>query len=353
MTGDRARTAPIGAVTLRDVAERAGVSSATASRALAGNPRPMDAALRQRVLDAAADLRYVSDGPARALARKQTSLVGLVVHDVDDPYYSAIASGAMEVARDRGLLMMMASAYRDAALQLDYVARLRAQRARAILLAGGLEDARAALAEELEAFTAQGGRVVAIGADDLGVDTVTVPNESGAREVARHLHAAGHRRIGVVAGPPGLQSARQRRHGFLDELSALGVTVPDDHVEPGDFTRAGGRAAALALRRRAPQLTAIFALNDAMAVGVLAALRDDLGLVVPADVSVAGFDDTPVAQDVTPALTTVHLPLIDMGRRAMALALDPAGEGPRRSEVAVHLVERSSTGPVRVPHAAP
>lgn len=334
-----------GPVTLRDVAERAGVSSATASRALAGSTRPMDAQLRQRVLDAAADLRYVSDGPARALARKQTSLVGLVVHDVNDPYYSAIASGAMQVARDHGLLMMMASAYRDIGLQTEYVARLRAQRARAVLLAGGLEGSgEAGLVDEVRDFVAQGGRVVAIAADGLDVDTVAVPNEEGGRRVARHLHAAGHRHIGVVAGPPELQSARQRLTGFVQELASLGVEVPPEHVVPGDFTRVGGRWATLELADRAPVLTAVFALNDSMALGALAALRD-LGRSVPGEISVVGFDDTPVAEDVTPALTTVHLPLIDMGRLAMELALDLSEDGPRRSEVDIDLVQRASTGP--------
>lgn len=338
-----------GAVTLRDVAERAGVSSATASRALANSPRPMDARLRQRVLDAAAELRYVSDGPARALARKQTSLVGLVVHDVNDPYYSAIASGAMEVARDHDLLMMMASAYRDIDLQTEYVARLRAQRARAILLAGGLGDGDdSGLRAELHAFADQGGRVVAIAADGLDVDAIVVPNESGARAVARHLYAAGHRRIGVVSGPPELQSVRQRLRGFLDESASLGVAVPEDHVVAGDFTRAGGRAAARTLARRVPDLTAIFALNDSMAVGVMGALRDELGRDIPGDVSVVGFDDTPVAEDVTPSLTTVHLPLIDMGRKAMELALRSSDDAPRRVEVDVRLVERPSAGPA--PH---
>lgn len=340
------RAAP---VTLRDVAELAGVSSATASRALGNSPRPMDETLRQRVLEAAASLRYVSNGPAQALARKTTSVVGLIVHDVDDPYYSAIASGAMAVAREHDLLVMMASAYRDAVLQADYVSRLRAQRARAILLAGGLGpgDDRAGdprLADEVAAFTAQGGRVVAVSSRGLDVDTIAPGNESGAREVAHFLHGLGHREIGVVAGPATLVSAQDRLRGFRDECARLGVAVPGRQVVEGDFTREGGRAAALRLFEEAPGLTAVFALNDAMAAGALAAVRDDLGRDVPGEVSVVGFDDTPTARDVVPALTTVRLPLVEIGRSAMELALDTGLERRRRLDVPSELVVRASAG---------
>lgn len=328
------------AVTLRDVAERAGVSAATASRALGNGTRPMAEELRQRVLAAAAELRYVSNGPAQALARKTTSVVGLIVHDVNDPYYSAIAAGSMEVAREHDLLVMMASAYRDPVLQADYVSRLRAQRARAILLAGGLAAPDQRLQEEIAAFEAQGGRVVAISSRGLDTDTIAPGNESGAREVAHFLHGLGHRRVGVVAGPPMLVSVQDRRRGFLEESARLGLEVSPDHVVEADFTRDGGRAVAVELLDRHPDLTAVFALNDAMAIGALAAARSR-GFEVPDEVSVVGFDDTPSAVDVNPPLTTVRLPLVDIGRQAMELALKPA-RPPRRIDVPSNLVIRAS-----------
>ncbi|HEY9410897.1 MAG TPA: LacI family DNA-binding transcriptional regulator [Jiangellaceae bacterium] len=347
--GHGGATRPGGPVTLRDVAELAGVSSATASRALGNSSRRMDDELRQRVRDAAAQLRYVSNGPAQALASKTTSVVGLIVHDVNDPYYSALASGAMTVAREHDLLMMMASAYRDPALQAEYVSRLRAQRARAILLAGGLDtgdDSR--LADEVAAFAAQGGRVVAVSSRGLDVDTIAPGNEEGARQVARHLHQLGHRRVGVIAGPPTLVSVQDRLRGFLDECTRLGVTVAPDHQVEGDFTRDSGRIAVRRLIERAGDLTAVFALNDAMAVGVLAGVRDDLGRQVPHDISVVGFDDTPSAVDVTPALTTVNLPLVDIGRQAMELALEDGVARPRVLDVPGRLVVRGSTAQLGV-----
>lgn len=339
-----------GAVTLRDVAERAGVSSATASRALGNSERPMNEQLRQRVLEAATELRYVSNGPAQALARKTTSVVGLIVHDVNDPYYSAIASGAMEIAREHDLLVMTASTNRDVAVQADYVSRLRAQRARAILLAGGLDQGHdAALAGELSAFADQGGRVVAISSRGIDVDTIAPDNEGGGRSVAELLHRLGHRRVGVVTGPPSLVSVQDRLRGFLDEGGRRGIDVDNSQWAQGDFTREGGREATLRMFAESSDLTAVFALNDLMAVGVLTALREDMGLVVPRDVSVVGFDDTPSALDVSPQLTTVRLPLVDIGRSAMRLALEEEGTGSRKLDVPSELIERASTAPAAAP----
>lgn len=333
-----------GSVTLRDVADYAGVSSATASRALARSTRPMDETLRQRVLDAAAELRYVSNGPAQALARKMTSVVGLVVHDVNDPYYSAIASGAMEVAREHDLLVMMASTHRDAARQADYVSRLRAQRARAVLLAGGLdEEGDTRLSEELLAFTEQGGRVVAISSHALDFDTIAPANEEGGRHVARLLHRLGHRRVGVVTGPTQLVSVQDRLRGFLDEGGRLGIDVDNSQWAQGEFTREGGRSATLQMFESAPELSAVFALNDLMAVGVLQALRDDLGRAVPDEVSVVGFDDTPAALDVSPSLTTVRLPLEEIGRSAMTMALETGRAERAELHIGCELIERSTT----------
>ncbi|MFE2933973.1 LacI family DNA-binding transcriptional regulator [Streptomyces sp. NPDC059278] len=341
-----ARPRPSSAVTLQQVAQDAGVSLATASRVLSDSDRNVTQELQERVLEAAARLRYVSNAPARALVQSTTSIVGLVVHDVNDAYYSAIAAGVMEVARDHKLLVMLAGTFHEPGLQAEYVARLRAQRARAVVLAGsGFTGANPALAQELEAFAAQGGRVTAVAHQDLPVDTIMPGNREGGRAVAEHLAALGHTEIGIICGPLALVSVQERLHGFLERAAELGVVVQEHHRVEADFTREGGRAAAVRLFRRSPGITALFALNDAMALGALAALRDDLGRGVPSDVSVVGFDDLPVAGDVTPALTTVRLPLEEIGRRALLLALGDATASPRTLAVPSRLVVRASTAP--------
>jgi LacI family transcriptional regulator len=341
---------PVGPVTLQDVADTAGVSRATASRVLNGSSRVVGPELADRVVRAAKSLRYVSNAPAQALARATSTVVGLIVHAVDDPYFSAIAAGAMRVATEHDLLTMMASTFRDPDREIDYVSRLRAHRTRGLLLVGsGFTDPSIAdrLYEEISAFAAGGGRVACIGDHSIPFDTVLPENRRGAEQAAKLLLALGHRRIGVVSGPPELTTVAHRLAGFLDTLRAAGVEVPERAVVGGDFTRDGGYAGMLELAQRMPEVTAVFALNDPTAVGVMAALRDELGRRVPEEVSVVGFDDVPAALDVTPTLTTVRLPLEEMGERAMRLLLDAPGHAPRTVRIKAEVVARASTAPPR------
>ncbi len=326
---------PGSAVTLQQVAAAAGVSLATASRVLHGSGgRKVAEALAERVTTAAAELRYVAHAPAQSLARSRSTVVGVLVHDIADPYFAAIAAGAMGVAREHDLMVLVANTFRDPGLERDYLARLRAQRARAVLLAGSAFVGEP-FAEEVAAFTDSGGRVAAIGAHGTGIDTVLPDQYGGGRLVAEHLVAQGHREIGVITGPAGLATVAQRLAGFTS-------VVARPQVAAADFTREGGRAAAHELLLAHPGLTAIFALNDLMAAGALAALRE-LGRPVPAQVSVVGFDDLPVATDLTPGLTTVRLALSDIGAQAMRLLLDDEPGG-RSVPAAAELVVRESTG---------
>lgn len=341
--------ATTGAVTLSSVAERAGVSLATASRVLHGSGgRAVGDALRARVFAAAQQLGYVSNGPAQALARASSSVVGLVVHDVADPYFSAIAAGAMRVARAHDLMVMVAATFRDPELELEYLARLRAQRARAVLLAGsGFTDPgyTSRLAAQIEGFERQGGRVALVGQHGVPADAVLPGHREGAAAAARYLWELGHRRIAVVCGPLALETVAHRLDGIREALRGLGADLSERDVVEADFTRSGGRTATLELLRRNPAVTAILALNDLMAAGALAALREERR-AVPAQVSVIGFDDLPQAADLHPALTTVRLPLEEIGERALRLILEEEpGLAPRAVPVPATLVVRASTGP--------
>jgi LacI family transcriptional regulator len=331
-----------GAVTLKQVAAEAEVSLATASRVLhRSGGRDVRGALAERVRASAQRLGYVSNPHAQALARARSGTVGLIVHDVTDPYFAAIAAGAMHAAHAEGVMVMMAATFREPGLELDYLNRLRAQGARGVLLAGsGGTDARLGgqLAQAVDAFVREGGRVASIGArPDTAVDAVVPANAAGARLALEHLRGLGHRRIGVISGPDTLLTVR-------DRLAGVG---PGVRVEAADFTREGGRAAAhRLLADGAERVTAVLALNDLMAAGALAAAAQ-LRLAVPGDVSVVGFDDVPFAVDLSPALTTVRLPLRAMGEQAMRLLLtaDPQAPHGGRVELPTELVVRASSGP--------
>lgn len=337
--------------TLQQVADAAGVSLATASRVLNGSTRTVNPALSEHVREVAARLRYVSHGPAQALARATTSLVGLLVHDVNDPYFSAIAAGAMRVARERDLLVMVANTYRDPALELDYITRLGAQRARAILVAGSppVDPALAGpLRERLLDYRHGGGRVVAVGDQGPEIDAVLPANEQGARAAARHLVGLGHRQIGVITGPRGLLTIADRSEGFRAGLmEADGAAV--GHEIEGDFTRDGGYRATQRLLAEHPEVTAIFAMSDVMAIGALAAVRD-AGRRVPEDVSLVGFDDLPICGDLVPALTTVRVDTEGIGEQAMRMLVAPPADAEGEGRAVVHsateLIVRGSTRPV-------
>jgi LacI family transcriptional regulator len=334
---------------LLDIAEAAGVSLATASRALAGR-EGVSPELAERIRELAVSLGYVPNAHARALAGAAPPTVGLIVHDVADPYFAEIAKGVLRVADERQLMVLINQSERQPATELARIRSLRANRAGSIVLAGsGYVDSaeEAEAAAELLAFRSAGGRVALIGRHGIPVDAVLPDNHTGGRTAARHLLELGHRRIAVVAGPANLTTVADRLAGVTAEASAWGLD-PDD---PGDlaveydaFSRDGGVAATRRVLERTPAPTAILALTDVMAMGALAMLRE-AGRNVPGEISVMGFDDVPVAADLAPALTTIRLPMAEMGAIALELTLRPPATRPRRRRTGHELVVRDSTAP--------
>lgn len=321
------------------------MSVATASRVLNGSARSVGPELRDRVLAVASDLHYVPNAHAQAVARRSSTMVGLVVHDIADPYFSAIAAGVMRTAAEHSLAVMVGSTQRRPDLELDYVSMLFSQRPRAVVIAGSRSTEPGhtqRLAEQIEAFRESGGRVACISQSALGTDTVEPQNRAGAQALARALVQLGHRRFAVLAGPPDLVTARDRAEGFIDAVMAAGTPPEDVTAINGAFTRDGGYAAVSELADGGLRASCVFAVNDVMAVGAMAALRER-EIRVPEDVSVAGFDDIQTLRDVVPALTTVRLPLEEMGLRAATMALDGReGDRPRIVHIRGEVIFRDS-----------
>lgn len=343
---------PRSKVTLQDVADRAGVSLTTASRVLNEGSRRVGPELADRVNQAVAELGYLANLQARAVATGQSTMVGVVVHDIADPYFAAIAAGLIEVADAQQLLVCMSPASAGEAAERAYVALMRAQRARAVILIGSRSDdvaARDALRAELAAFTRSGGRAGCVGQHLLDVDTILPENAAGAQALAQAMVGLGHRRFAVLAGPPGLLTARDRLDGFRAGLAAWSVPLDAARVVHGPFTRDGGyQAMSTILAAGEPWPDCVFAVTDMMALGALSRLRAG-GLRVPADIALAGFDDIATLRDVYPPLTTVRLPLKRMGELAAGLVLaQPAHasqETPRVIPVPGEVILRDSTAP--------
>lgn len=334
------------ATRLIDVAERAGVSLATASRSLAGRDGVSEP-VAERVREVARELGYVANLHARTLAGGSTSVVGLIVHQIEDPYFAEIASGVIRVANERGMMVQICHSARDPENELRQIRTLIANRVRAIIVAGsGYIDSavHAEVADELAAFQASGGRVAVIGRHLMRADAVLPDNEEAGAAIAEHILSLGHRRIALASGPRNLTTITDRLDGINRALRAAKLPASKIPVVYADFTRDGGREAAEKIMADHPDTTAIIALNDAMAIGVLAALRAR-GIDVPGEVSVAGFDDVTVAADLAPSLTTVRLPMTAMGESALEMALKDPSTKPRRKHTGHELMARDSTGP--------
>lgn len=337
------------AVTLKDVARLAGVSVPTASRVLSGSKYPVVEELRLRVQAAAVELDYVPNAQAQGLLRGNTGTIGVLVGDVGDPYFSEIVNGIHERATAANLLVTICHTERDPKRELGYLRMLQSHRAHSVILAGsGIDDEkyRAGMRTRIGSFQAAGGRVVAIGTPVVDVDRVLVDNREGGRRVARYLSDLGHRRFALISGPQSLASSRERYEGMKEVLGGVGAQLVVHHGPP---SRDEGYRAAGELLTRYPDLTAVMGSADQMAIGALAYMRD-VGLRVPSDISVAGFNDIAVSRDLVPSLTTVRLPLREMGALALEIALAGTDVDDHRSterRLGIELVVRDSTGQAR------
>jgi LacI family transcriptional regulator len=335
--------------TLAEVARRAGVSLATASRVISNSSYGVTKELQARVLAAAEELDYVPNAHAQALVRSKVSALGVIVQDVSDPYFSEVVRGIHKVADETGRLVTVCNTYRDPERELAYLKLLRAQRVEAIVIASsGLDDPEHSrkVAAQIGAFESSGGRVSLIGRHFVAGNAVLPDNRSGARMLGQELIRLGHRNFGIVSSLLRLGSSIDKLGGFDDALKEGGLDLPRNIVE-GDFSRASGVRAVPELLDNVPDITAIVAFNDQMAVGVLAALRER-GIPVPEEISVTGFNDTPIARDVTPALSTVRLPLVEMGARATQLALQSSGGKSSVERLPTELILRASTAEARI-----
>lgn len=334
-------------VTLSDVAREAGVSLATASRAINGSAnRTVRPELQERVLAAAGRLGYSPDANAQAMARGRTTTLGLIVHDIADPYFSSIAAGVSAAAEEEGLMVTLASTAHRPERETALLEMLQSQRARAIVIAGGRQDdpeGTEALRVAVAAYAERGGTVAMIAQPILDVNTVAIDNTGGAAALAEALVGSGYREFAILTGPSTHLTGAERTSGFAAALTEAGL--PEPHLVECEFTRDGGYAGMAELLRAGPKVQAVFAVNDVMAMGAMAAARD-AELRVGADIGVAGFDDIHTLRDVTPGLSTVAVPLPEVGRLATHLALQPESEKPRVERVPVEVVLRDSTPPL-------
>lgn len=339
MTGPHAAKAH---VTLQQVADAAGVSLATASRALNNGPRRVNSRSREAVVSAARTLGYAPSASARAMVRGHSDVVGLIIASIDDPYFAGLASGVLSAANRHRLMLNLALTQRDTSHEISLISAFRGQRARALVMTSSRSSNIADVTpvrQELEAFARSGGGVCLIGTPDWGLPTLRVAHHEAGRLLVERLVALGYRELLVLAGPTGVRTAVERTAGLREAAAELGVSVRVTH---GAFTLAGGAEATQQALAEGARPDCIIGVGELMVAGAMQATRA-AGLRIPDEVGFASFDDSWVSAATVPSLTSVAFPLDTMGERAVEIAL----RGTSADEAAVHgqFVLRESTPP--------
>jgi LacI family transcriptional regulator len=331
-------------VTSHDIAREVGVSQSTVSRALRGDPR-VDPATAARVLRVAERRGYSPNATARSLVTRRTRTIAVVVADIKNPFYPELVEALHEALGRSGYRMVLVNERTDT----------RGQAGLAELYRGGGADGAVFVSvtveqRVVEMLTTSPVPSVLLNRDVDGVDVdrVMSDNHGGGAQVANLLHGLGHRRIAYVSGPENTSTSRDREAGFRRALEERGAAMDPALRRIGEFTHRSGYQWATDLLDRSDRPTAIFCANDVIAFGALDAARN-LQIAVPAQVSIVGFDDIPMASWGAFSLTTVRQPLTDMARDAARILVEriEGHDGLERQRLVfpTHLVQRTTSGP--------
>ncbi|MFF7386692.1 substrate-binding domain-containing protein [Streptomyces griseoluteus] len=333
--------------TMADVARSAGVSVATVSHVLNGT-RPVLPRTRQAVLDAVEALGYTPNSLARSLVTSRTRSIGLAVSAISNPYFTEILQGVEAAALEAGYSLLIADPHDDPGHELKVVQLLHERRVDGMIVAPSAEPGGLVAYLRRQAVpTVLLDRVLEPGGPGQGpFDQVCAENSGPMAELVTHLASLGHRRIGLVAGLPGLSTTGERIAGYRRGLAAAGLDADDELVVSGSSEAMGAERATAALLALPDAPTALVTANNAMTIGALRALRER-GLSVPGDIALACFDDFAWADLFAPRLTAIAQPSREMGARAVRVLLDRLA-APDREARTVRLpcafVHRASCG---------
>jgi DNA-binding LacI/PurR family transcriptional regulator len=303
-------------VTVYDVASAAGVSIASVSRALNGQPG-VGRATVEKIQRVATELGWSPNDIARSLSEKTTRTIALVLPDITNPFFPELVKGVQTAADERHNTLLLANSGEDAEKFLRDLEALRRKQVDGVILISDHPD------QTRVAEICAGIPVVALDRDlgDPGASVVGVDHEEGARKAVAHLIELGHRRIAHIAGPAAIEVSARRRAGWAQALEEAGLAARSELVVSGTFLEEGGFEAGLQILDRLDEFTAVFAANDLTAVGFLAACASR-GVQVPHEVSLVGFDGIHLTRYTTPTLTTVAQPIFDLGHRAGELLFE-------------------------------
>ena len=328
--------------TIRDVAQRAGVSTTTVSHVINGT-RKVEPATAAKVEVAIDELGYRPNALARSMRRGTTHTVGVIIPDIANPFFGDLARSLEDHMFEAGYSAIICNSDGDPAKESRYLEVLLSKQVDGLLLVAASQPSEGLL------HIVEGGTpaiIVDREFDDVSVSQVLVANHEGGRMAGQHLLELGHRDIGVIAGPGSLGTSAHRLEGFSSALAEAGVELPERRIVRGDFRAASGRVAMDRWLLEGALPTAVFAENDLMAIGALSAAHT-AGLDVPRDVSVVGFDGIAFGADDTPPLTTITQSIEDLAAASIELLFERLRDGaapPRVVELEVRLAVRGTSG---------
>jgi LacI family transcriptional regulator len=302
-------------ITTLDVARKAGVSVTTVSRVVSNSDHRVNTKTAQEVLKAIEELGYTPSALARALVTRRSGIIGALVGDNADPYFATIAHGIQSAARQSEFIPILCNTLRDPQAELDFFATLDQYRADGLLLAGGeltTTNHSVKLHEAVERFISHGGVVVTLSEHSLPVPSIRVDNQQASYNMTCYLISLGHRWIGYVRGPRNLKTSDLREEGFLKAMREAGLPTGEAYRVEGDFSFDGGQRAITQFLALPQPPTAVFAANDLSALGCLVGAQR-LGKNIPEDLSIAGMDNIEATLYVNPPLTTIDVPMEQMG----------------------------------------
>lgn len=333
------------AITLKQLSQLAGVHPSTVARVLNGDPNQrVSVPVRERILALAQEHDYHPNSVARSLRTKHSAVVGALIPDIANPFFAVLFRGMVDALAQHDYSIILADSDDSPSREAHGMAMLRGRQVDGLILATARrhDPSITALAQERMPFV-----LVNRHTDPMPPYAVVPDDYAGARAVVEHLANLGHQRVAHIAGPSEISTGYSRRKAYLDAVHALRLDDDPELLVPGSYRESGGHAAMATLLRLPAPPTAVFVVNDLAALGAMRAIRE-AGLSVPHDVSVAGFNDLPLSEQIEPRLTTVHLDLHAMGALAAERLLDQLVGASLPTEPAVipaTLVPRESTAP--------
>jgi len=298
-------------ITIKDVAKQAAVSTATVSRVF-NNTGPVDAETRQRVLGVSQKLRYTPNAAGRSLSTKRTDALGLLLPDIYGEFFSEVIRGADQTAQQNRYHLLVSSSHNHRE-EIEAALKVMSGRVDGFILMSPQIDA-----QMLKSNLPLNLPVILLNCfvDGVSFDSLNIDNFGGAHQMTRHLIQHGHQRVAVIKGHAGNLDAEERLRGYRQAMRENQLAVSAAWEIPGSFSEESGYEAVKEILALTPRPTAVFASNDSMAIGALSALRE-IGVDIPREIALVGFDDIPIARFLSPTLTSVRVSISDLGAIAI------------------------------------